>query len=164
MKRIIILLFVVIVLFSACYPKYTFEVGESMNDINDKHSAYIVINALSVYKIRENFVITIDDGATIKKLVEFSYDRKCIRAQEVDLLETGDINQFISIRFDALTEKIGQPHVDIGSGFYIPSYITNDAHLVCFEIENEIVVEIIKRDLLTNKIVDRKAINPTEIE
>ena len=59
------------------------------------------------------------------------------------------------MNFNELKEKIGQPHVDIGSGFYIPAYITEDAYLICFELENDNIFEVIKRDLLTNKIVDR---------
>lgn len=61
----------------------------------------------------------------------------------------------MNVNFNELTEEIGQPHVDVGSGFYIPAYVTEDANLVCFELENEIVIEIIQLDLFTNKIVDR---------
>ena len=61
----------------------------------------------------------------------------------------------MNVNFNELTEEIGQPHVDVGSGFYIPAYVTEDANLVCFELENELVIEAIQLDLFTNKIVDR---------
>jgi hypothetical protein len=61
----------------------------------------------------------------------------------------------LNVNFNELTEEIGQPHVDVGSGFYIPAYVTEDANLVCFELENELVIEVIQLDLFTNKIVDR---------
>ncbi len=61
----------------------------------------------------------------------------------------------MNVDFNELTEEIGQPHVDVGSGFYIPAYVTEDANLVCFELENELVIEVIQLDLFTNKIVDR---------
>ena len=61
----------------------------------------------------------------------------------------------MNVSFNELTEEIGQPHVDVGSGFYIPAYVTEDANLVCFELENELVIEVIQLDLFTNKIVDR---------
>lgn len=61
----------------------------------------------------------------------------------------------MNVNFNELTEEIGQPHVDVGSGFYIPAYVTEGANLVCFELENEIVIEVIQLDLFTNKIVDR---------
>lgn len=61
----------------------------------------------------------------------------------------------MNVNFNELTEEIGQPHVDVGSGFYILAYVTEDANLVCFELKNEIVIEVIQLDLFTNKIVDR---------
>ena len=61
----------------------------------------------------------------------------------------------MNVNFNELTEEIGQPHVDVGSGFYIPAYVTEAANLVCFELENELVIEVIQLDLFTNKIVDR---------
>ena len=155
MKRIISVLFLVTILFSACSREYNFEVGESMSKINNQYTPYITINALSVYQISENYLITIDNGDIIQKLVEFSPDRKCYRIQGFDLIKNDDMNQFLNINFNQLIEKNGQPHVDVGSGFYIPAYVTEDANLICFELENEIVIEVIKRDLLTNKIVDR---------
>lgn len=155
MKKIIAFLFIVTILFSACSSNHKFRVGESMSNINKQYTSYITINTLSVYKINENYLITIDDCDIIQKLVEFSSDRKCRRIQGLSLIKNNDINQFLNVNFNKLTEEIGQPHVDIGSGFYIPAYITEDANLICFELENEIVIEVIQRDLLTNKIVNR---------
>lgn len=154
MKRIIACLVFVTILFSACSSGYKFEVGESMSKINNQYTPYITINALSVYEINKNYLLTIDDGGVVQKLVEFSPDRKCHRMQGIELIKNDDINQFLNINFNQLTEKIGQPHVDVGSGFYIPAYVTEDANLICFEIEKQIVIEVIKRDLLTNRIVD----------
>lgn len=173
MKRTIALLLLVTILFSACSGNHEFdaddsisginnqytpyipiEVGGSMSEISNQYTPYITINALSVYEISGNYLITIDDGNFIQKLAEFSPDRKCHRIQGFDLIKDGEINQLLNINFSELTEKIGQPHVDIGSGFYIPSYVTEDAHLICFQLENEIVIGVIRRDLLTNKVVD----------
>lgn len=155
MKRIIVFLVFVTIIFSACSSGYRFEVGESMSKINNQYTPLITINALSVYEISENYLMTIDDGGIIQKLVEFSPDRKCHRIQGLDLIKNDDIEQFLNINFNQLIENWGQPHVDVGSGFYIPAYVSEDANLICFELENNIVIEVIKRDLLTNKIVDR---------
>ena len=154
MNRIIILLFFMTILFSAC-SGYEVEVGEPMSKISSQYTPYITINALSAYKINDSYLITINDGNIINKLVEFSVERQCHRVQGFDLIKNGDINQFVNMNFNELKEKIGQPQVDIGSGFYIPAYITEDAYLICFELENDNIFEVIKRDLLTNKIVDR---------
>ena len=130
-------------------------VGDSIRSINKQHMPYISTNVLSAYKVNENYLIIVADGEIVQKLVEFSSDRKCRRIQGFDLVNNSDISQFLNVDFNELTEKIDQPHVDVGSGFYIPAYITEDANLVCFELENEIVIEVIQRDLFINKIVDR---------
>lgn len=155
MKKIIALLFVVMFFFSACSSSNKFRVGESMNNINKQYTSYITTNSLSVYKINDNYLIIINDGDIVQELVEFSSERKCRRTQGLDLIKNDDINEYLNIDFNKLKEKIGEPHVDIGSGFYIPAYITEDANLICFNLENERVVQVIQRDLLTNKIVAR---------
>lgn len=155
MKKIIALLFVVMFFFTACSSSNKFRVGESMNNINKQYTSYITINSLSVYKINDNYLIIINDGDIVQELVEFSSERKCRRTQGLDLIKNDDINEYLNIDFNKLKEKIGEPHVDIGSGFYIPAYITEDANLICFNLENERVVQVIQRDLLTNKIVAR---------
>lgn len=155
MKRIIALLLFLTIFLSACSSRHEFEVGDPMSKINNQYTPYITINALSAYEISENYLIIIDDGSMIQKLVEFSFEREYCRVEGLDLIKNDDINKFLNMNFNKLKEEIGQPHVDVGSGFYIPAYVTEDANLICFELENEIVFEVIKRDLLTNKIVDR---------
>ena len=155
MKRIIALLIFVTILFSACSSNYKIEVGESMSKINNQYTPYTNINALSVYKINNNYLLIMDDGDIVQKLVEFSPDRRCQRVQGIGLIKNYDTKQFLNVAFSQVIEKIGQPHVDVGSGFYIPAYVDEDAYLICFELENEIVIEVIKRDLFTNRIVDR---------
>lgn len=155
MKKMIAFLFAAVILLSACSGGRQFTVGESISNINSQHAPYISINTLSAYKINENYFVTVDDGDTIQRLAEFSSDRKCRRIQGFALIKNDDIHQFLSIDFNKLTEELGQPHADVGSGLYIPAYITENAELICFVLENEIVVEVIRRDLLTGEIVDR---------
>ena len=154
MKKITVLLFVITLLLSGCTRDSEFKVGEQMSKINNKNTPYITMNALSVYKDTNNYLVIIDDNDIIQKLVEFSPDRKSIRVQGLDLIKCEDINHFLDMDIDELGKKYGQPHVDIGSGFYIPAYITDDAYLICLGLEDDIVFEVIKRDLLTNEIVD----------
>lgn len=156
MKKIIVVLLLVIVLFSGCTNSFSFEVGERMSNIKSEHTPYITINALSVYEIKGNYWIVINNTeGIVEKLVEFSPERKSIKVQGLDLIKNEDVNSFLNIDVKELKEKYGQPHVDIGSGFYIPAYITQDAYLICLGLENDVVVEVIKRDLITNDIVGK---------
>lgn len=143
------------ILLSSCAGNSEFKIGEQMSEITNNHTPYINMNALSAYESGSNYLILINDGGIVQKLVEFSPERKNISTEELDLIQCEDINQFLGMDTAKLKEKYGQPHVDVGSGFYIPSYITDDAYLICLELEDDIVFEVIKYDLLTNDIVDR---------
>lgn len=157
MKKIVVFLLAAAILFSACSGRQKVSVGESISSIHKQYTPYLTINPLSAYEIGGNYWMTIDDGDTVQKLTEFSPDRTCLRTQGLRLIEINDICQLLNVSVDSLTEKLGQPHADIGSGFSVPAYITENADLICFELENGIVVEIILRDLFTGEIVDRVA-------
>ncbi len=155
MKRIISLLLLVILLFSGCMSNDDYIKGDKMSEINNKHTPYIALNTLSAYEIDGNYLVVVEDSGIVQKLAEFSSERKCKRVQKIKLIKEVDINQFLNMNVETLKKMLGQPHADIGSGFYIPAYITEDANLISFQIENDIVFEVIKRDLITNKIISQ---------
>ncbi|NLD22103.1 MAG: hypothetical protein GX664_06485 [Bacteroidales bacterium] len=155
MKRILVLFIMVAILLSGCAGNSQFKVGEKMSEINNKHTPYISINSLNAYESSGNYFIVIGTEGVAEKLVEFSSERQSIRAQGLNLVKSQDINKFLNMDINKLKKELGQPHVDVGSGFYIPAYITDDAYLICFELEDDIVFEVIKRDLLTNDIIAR---------
>lgn len=155
MKKGIAFLFAVAILLTACSGGDPFKIGKSISDLHKQYTAYLTMSPLSAYKVGENYFITIADGDTIQKMAEFSPDRECLRAEGLEPIKSENCNQFLNLSLKELTEKLGQPHMDVGSGFSIPAYMTEDANLICFELENEIVIEVIQRDLLSNEIVNR---------
>ena len=176
MKRVFSLLLLTTIIFSACSRNDTFResetmnntnvsisssgsvaVGQSISEINEKYSSVFSFNPLSVYKVNNNYCVVIEDGHTVQKFVEFSDSRKCLSKQDIELIRDYDANKFLNNDFNKLIAEIGQPHVDIGSGFYIPSYITEEANLISLYIEDDLVVEVIKYDLFSDKIIERKS-------
>lgn len=153
MKKIISLLLLVIFLCSGCVGSNDYSTGDHMNEITNKHAPYITLNALSAYEIDGNYLIVVADSDIVEKLAEFSSDRKCKRAQNLKPIKDVDITQFINMNFEEIKKMLGQPHADIGSGAYIPTYITEKANLISFHIENDIAYEVIKRDLITDEII-----------
>ena len=98
-----------------------------------------------------------DENGIVKQLVEFSPERECIRTRRIDLIQVEDIKQLAKPNFEQVIEILGQPHGEIGGGFYIPAYLTEDAYLICFHVndKNGVVSSVYKRDVLTAKIVER---------
>lgn len=155
MKKIAFFLFIIVIIFSGCANNSKFKVGEHMSEINKMNTPYYTMNALSAYNVKSNYIIVIENESVVLKQVEFSPERKIIRTHGIDLVKCEDLNRLLGMDIAKLKEELGQPHVDVGSGFYIPAYITDDAYLICIELEDDIVFEVIKRDLLTSNIVAR---------
>ena len=173
MKKIVILLLLMTFFLSACSrnsspdvsgttnitndtsssSSYYFDVGQSMSEINKNYSPDFSINALSVYTLNGKYYVIIDDGNIVQKFVEFSYSRSCLNKQGLELISDYDIDQFLSRDINELAEDLGRYHVDIGSGAYIPSYITEDAKLISLYIEDDFVVDVVVRDLFSDEII-----------
>lgn len=154
MKKILVLLLIIMFLFCGCINDSGWKVGESMSKINKEYVPYISMGMLSGYENENNFWIVIKNGDNIEKLVVFSPERKSLQIQNMNLIECEDINRFLGMNITQLEEIYGSPHADIGNGFYIPAYITKNAYLICLELENNVVFEVIKRDLLTNDVIE----------
>lgn len=153
MKKIIIVLLLILLTLLGSSKNYTIRIGDSMTMINNQQTPFIFLNSLSVFRTNNTYTVVVEKKGMVQKIVEFSSDRKCRTAQGLDLVKNEDINQYLGKSLNELKEKFGEVHADIGSGFYVPSYITETGYLICFEVENDIVYEVIKRDLLTNEVV-----------
>lgn len=153
MKRILII-FISFFLLLGCEKNNEISVGDSMKNVN-KNDKYISLNSLSVFKTDNIYTVIIEQKGIVQKIVKFSYDRKSHNVQGLTLVKNKDINRYMNMSLNELKEILGEVHTDIGSGFYIPTYITEDGYLICFYLENETVIGVIKRDILNNIIVEQ---------
>lgn len=156
MKKVLILMLLMIFIFLGCNQKKEIITGDLMNKINDQYNQYFSINSLFVFKTEDTYFIVIEKEGVIENSVKFSSDRKPSNIQNLSLIQCENISDYLDVNINTIIKKYGDPHVDIGSGFYIPTYITEDAYLICFELDNSIVSEVIKRDIITNEIVERE--------
>ncbi len=155
MKKIIITLLLIALTLSGCKNNANIQIGDSMTMINNQQVPFISLNCLSVYRENNVYTIVVEKNGVVQKTVEFSSDRKCRAVQGLVLLKNEDMNQYLDKSLTELKEKFGEVHADIGSGFYIPAYITENGYLIYFSMENDIVYKVMKRDLLTNVVVGR---------
>lgn len=155
MKKIIIVLLLIVTTLLGCKNNLNIRIGDSMTMINNQQAPFIFLNSLSVFRTNNTYTIVVEKNGVAQKIVEFSSDRKCRTVQGLVLAKNEDVNQYLDKSLNELKEKFGEVHADIGSGFYVPAYITEQGYLIYFEVENDIVYEVIKRDLLTDVIVER---------
>lgn len=125
--------------------------------IIQKNLVYYNHNALTAYKVDNDYLFTISEGGHVQKYVVFSSDRECIECEGIQLIDECDMNQFLGMNFNDVLSMYGPRHVDIGSGFTVPSYVTENAYLIAFHhnTSDDSIGTITKWDLLTNEIVER---------
>ena len=131
------------------------KIGESMDRARDVYSAtHIDLNAVKVFNDGENFVIVIEENQGISGIAVISSDRKTLHSEKITPINDENIEQFCGKSIEKIEEQYGKIHSDIGSGFYIPAYITDHATIVFFEIENGIVERISSKDIIANTTIE----------
>ena len=144
MKRFAILLVLLAILFSACAT----SVFDDLPAPQYRH------NSVSVYLLDEAYFVVLEDytdHGVIKRWVKYTAERTCKEKENLNLISNYDSERFVNMPFDEVTQMLGQPHCDYGSGQYIPSYATEDAYLLCMIVNNEIVTGVFKLDLVTGE-------------
>lgn len=129
--------------------------NENLVDRSELGVPFLHFCALSVYKRKGQYLITVYEDNAIRKTCTFTPERVCTDVQGMTLIEDQPVERFIGVDINTVQTLLGKPHADIGSGFYIPAYITEDAYLIYFQFEGDEVFGVFKRDLLTGTMTDR---------
>lgn len=112
---------------------------------------YLFLNTLTAEKKQDRYIIRISQVGEEEKYVIFSEAREVLKTKGVTLLNPltmEDIQTYMGMNFTDVIGQYSKPHTNIGSGFSIPAYITNDAYLISFQVDhNGVVVGVAKKDL-----------------
>jgi|GEM_PF-1282276 len=129
--------------------------NENLVDRSELGVPFLHFCALSVYKREGQYLITVYEDNAIRKTCTFTPERVCTDVQGMTLIEDQPVERFIGVDINTVQTLLGKPHANIGSGFYIPAYITENAYLISFSFEKDKAVMVLKYDLLTGEITDR---------
>lgn len=129
--------------------------NENLVDRSELGVPFLHFCALSVYKQEDQYLITVYEDDAIRKTCTFTPERVCTDVQGMTLIEDQSAERFVGVDINTVQTLLGKPHADIGSGFYIPAYITENAYLISVSFEKDKAVMVLKYDLLTGEITDR---------
>ena len=116
---------------------------------NTHSKPYLVLCALEARINHGVYKITISPVGEKQKSIHFSAEREVLKVNGISPLTVETIQGFIGMRMDDIIAQHGSPHADIGSGLFIPAYITEDAYIVSLRVGSDgIVKEIYVEDLL----------------
>ena len=158
MKKLIVLILIMGMCFMFGCSKNEFskiKIGESMDKARDVFkSSHIDLNAAKIFIDEKSFVVVVEKNQGISGIVVFSPDGKVLHSEKITPINDENIRQFCGKSVEELEKQYGRFHCDIGSGFYIPAYITNHATIVFFEIGNGIIERISSIDIITKKTME----------
>lgn len=152
-EYVLMLLMVSPLLYAFSLPKG--RRNENLVDRSELGVPFLHFCALSVYKREGQYLITVYEDNAIRKTCTFTPERVCTDVQGMTLIEDQPVERFIGVDINTVQTLLGKPHANIGSGFYIPAYITENAYLISFSFEKDKAVMVLKYDLLTGEITDR---------
>lgn len=131
-------------------------IGFMKNDRKNETPQYIPYfwsGELRVEKQEEKYVVTISRVGAKNKYIHFSEDRKVIKTKGVEPLKTENMQITVGMKMTDIIKQNGEPHADVGNGFYIPAYITENAYMYSLALDEKTddVLWIIEEDLLEHK-------------
>lgn len=110
---------------------------------------YQYLGTLTAEKAQNKYIIKISQAGEKEKYVYFSDEREILKTKRVEPLKEENIQIHVGMKFADVTVQYGEPHADIGSGFYIPAYVTEDAYLISIQVNSDgIISRVAKKDLL----------------
>lgn len=154
-KRIIVM--IVFVLFLVCIggvirmsKSNSSMIGQKVIDIRKKCKNSIVmdVNCLLICKNDDGYVLNLTNNETI--IAEAIYNKAgMIIAQDgfaplrADVFDHGTPQTV-----QDMEEIFGYPHIDVGSGAYLPTYILDDGRIVTYRVNNDEIVGVIIKQIL----------------
>ena len=142
-----ILVLGLIIIFNGLHAKTQNEQKRKIfppSNIAPKYSKFF----FSVYELDDRYIVAISNNGIG---VEFSKDRKCIAFFGIVPVKNDKLYNYLGKEFKLVEKELGQYHIDIGSGFFIPSYITEDGYLICFHVENDYITCVQEYDLFSGE-------------
>lgn len=154
MKRIFSLFLLLFLLLFCCGSN-----APKGNTIADYYShgteiPYIWINGLMVYKYDDAYEVVVKYEDWKEHSVVFSLNRTPSDINGLELQNITNIGNYLGAHTSDIQDVHGEFHVDVGSGFSYPGYITTDGYLVYFSFQEDRTTSVRKLDLFTNTIVE----------
>jgi len=111
---------------------------------------YISLNAVMVFKDDMNYLIVTYSGNIITGFACYSPDKELLLSEGFTPIDDEDLLDIANSTIQNVEDKYGKAPVDIGSGFYLPAYITINASIVFFHVQDDVIKCITSIDVVDN--------------
>lgn len=158
-RTVIVLVTTMIIIICCCCTE--FSEYEHLEYVSQNGQPLYNLYPIKTYLDNDNYSVVIFEDAKIVKGVEFSADRQAVDAIGIELVTISDMQNYLGKNLTDVENEFGSYHTDIGSGHFMPSYITADGYLICFTIErkHDTICHVGKTDLFTGESVEWYCVN-----
>jgi len=152
-RSLLYVLIAVLLILSGCSSD---EKIENLRQLYEQEQPIYNAYPIEVFFDEQVYTVVILDNESVVKGAEFSVDRVARYTVELDLISINEINLYLGDTFRNVEVDFGKYHVDIGSGGFMPSYLTEDGYLIVFSINRDtnIVEHVGKLDLFTGESIE----------
>ena len=129
---------------------------ERFQEINEQEQPLYNAYPIKVFYDEQVYTIVILKNDNVIKGVQYSTNRIPCNTVGLDLISHGEISSYLGITIDDVEADLGKYHIDIGSGGFLPSYLTEDGYLLVFSVNRstKVVERVGTIDLFTGESVE----------
>ncbi len=152
-KTLSLILIVSMVLLSGCFVDSNFE---RIQRINQQEQPLYPYWPIKVFFDEQVYTVVILRNFTVEKAVEYTPDRSVCYTKGLKPVSNIEIKPYLGHTLDQVEDDLGKYHVNIGSGHFMPSYLTKDGYLIIFTVDwqTNIVEHSAKMDLFTGEAIE----------
>ena len=155
-KKLTIIFILSFTLLLSCWIGTRFIEKGRINQILRNGKLIGTMYPINMYFSEDAYCVIVFTNGKPMKCVEFSEARQLTRTIDLEPVTIFDLQYFCGMRLSQIENELGPYHMDIGSGYFMPSYITCDGYLVSFTFMagEERVTHIGKTDLFTGESIE----------
>ena len=152
-KSVCVVVLWCILLLPGCSAKAQLEKFQTIHEQEQPvYNAYPV----KVFCVDQIYAVVILSNDNVAKGAEFSIDRSALTTMGIDLISIDNIRNYLGMTLDNVVSDFGRYHVDVGSGGFMPSYLTTDGFMIVFSVnrDSQAVERVAKMDLFTGESIE----------
>ena len=125
-------------------------IGQKVVDMREKHKNDIIIdaNCLLTFENVDGYTVCVTNNDSV--IAELKYDEvgMLVYKMGLDPLEASVFEAGVPQTGRDMMDLFGNPHIDVGSGVYLPTYILDDGRLVTYCMNGNTIVSSTVQSML----------------
>ena len=127
------------------------ELGTAKVEIR-KHVTKFIIDSFEFFAFENNghYIAVVCKGMRITGVLDYSSSGELLSSSGIIPIEIANVADLVGASSKSVTDQYGDFQFDLGSGRYIPAYITTEGVVLYFSIEEDTVLSVSALNLIDN--------------